>query len=185
MGVDLFDPARLREVVRGSTLVVNAAGPFFRTGPPVLEACLDERADYLDIGDDFEAADLLLASDRAARAAGITALQCAGLTPGLWNVVVRSLADRLERVERIALAWVTGSTPKRPGVERGGRAVIEHMLHESTDMTVTFENGRHRPIRRSAARRRSGSRHPSARRVSTISATPNSLPSPGVSPACG
>ncbi len=146
VGVDLFDPARLREVVRGSTLVVNAAGPFFRTGPPVLEACLDERAGYLDIGDDFEAADLLLAFDRAARAAGITALQCAGLTPGLWNVVVRSLADRLERVERIALAWVTGSTPKRPGVERGGRAVIEHMLHETTGMTVTFDNGRRRAI---------------------------------------
>ena len=55
-------------------------------------------------------------------------------------------SHRLERVERIALAWVTGSTPKRPGVERGGRAVIEHMLHESTGMTVTFDNGRHRPI---------------------------------------
>jgi saccharopine dehydrogenase-like NADP-dependent oxidoreductase len=146
VGVDVFDPGRLREVVRGSTLVVNAAGPFFRTGPPVLEACLDERAGYLDIGDDFEAADRLLAFDRAARAAGITALQCAGLTPGLWNVVVRSLADRLECVERIALAWVTGSTPKRPGVERGGRAVIEHMLHETTGMTVTFDNGRRRAI---------------------------------------
>ena len=79
------------EVVRGSTLVVNAAGPFFRMGPPALEACMDERVNYLDIGDDFEAAGLLLAFDRAARAAGITALQCAGLTPGLWNVVVRSL----------------------------------------------------------------------------------------------
>lgn len=145
-GVDLFDPARLREVIRGSALVVNAAGPYFRTGPPVLEACLDERVAYLDLGDDVEAADLLLASDRAARAADVTALQCAGLTPGLWNVVVRSLADRLERVERIALAWVTGSTPKRPGVERGGRAVVEHMLHESTGMTVTFDNGRRRRI---------------------------------------
>ncbi|HUO04624.1 MAG TPA: saccharopine dehydrogenase NADP-binding domain-containing protein [Candidatus Binataceae bacterium] len=153
--VDLFDPKRLRDVIRGCTLVVNAAGPYFRTGPPVLEACLDEHAGYLDLGDDFEAADLLLASNRTARAAGITALQCAGLTPGLWNVVVRSLADRLNRVDRIIVAWVTGSTPKRPGVERGGRAVIEHMLHEATGITMAFQNRRRRPI-------------PAFRRVETI-----------------
>ena len=146
LAVDVFDPARVREVIRGSTLVVNATGPYFRTGPPVLEACLDEHVAYLDLGDDFEAADVLLAFDRAARATGVTALICAGLTPGLWNVVVRSMVERLERVERIALAWVTGSTPKRPGIERGGRAVLEHMLHESTGMTVTVRDGRRRPL---------------------------------------
>jgi len=144
--VDVFDPARVREVIRGSTLVVNATGPYFRTGPPVLEACLDEGVAYLDLGDDFEAADVLLAFDRAARAAGVTALVCAGLTPGLWNVLVRSLVERLDQVERIALAWVTGSTPKRPGVERGGRAVLEHMLHEASGMTVTIRDGRRRQI---------------------------------------
>ena len=146
LAADVFDPARVREVIRGSALVVNATGPYFRTGPPVLEACLDERTAYLDLGDDFEAADVLLAFDRAACAAGVTALVCAGLTPGLWNVVVRSLVDRFDDVERIALAWVTGSTPKRPGVERGGRAVLEHMLHEASGMTVTFQDGRRRPL---------------------------------------
>jgi saccharopine dehydrogenase-like NADP-dependent oxidoreductase len=142
LAVDVFEPARVREVIHGSALVVNATGPYFRTGPPVLEACLDERVAYLDLGDDFEAADVLLAFDRAARVAGVTALVCAGLTPGLWNVLVRSLVDRLERVERIALAWVTGSTPKRPGVEPGGRAVLEHMLHEASGMSITFHDGR-------------------------------------------
>ena len=146
LAVDVFDPARVREVIRGGALVVNATGPYFRTGPPVLEACLDERAAYLDLGDDFEAADVLLAFDRAARAAGVTGLVCAGLTPGLWNVVVRSLVDRFDDVERIALAWVTGSTPKRPGVERGGRAVLEHMLHEASGMTVTIHDGRRRLV---------------------------------------
>ena len=146
VAVDVFDPGRLREVIRGSALVVNATGPYFRTGPPVLEACLDERIGYLDLGDDVEAADLLLAHDRSARAAGVPGLVCAGLTPGLWNVVVRSMVDRLDRVERIALAWVTGPTPRREGVEQGGRAVVEHMLHECSGMTVAYADGRRRLI---------------------------------------
>src|SRR5574338_1109135 len=146
LAVDIFDPGRLREAVRGSALVVNATGPGFRTGPPVLEACLDERVAYLDLGDDFEAADVLLAHDRAARDGGVSGLVCARLTPGLWNVVVRSMVERLDRVERIAVAWVTGPTPKREGVERGGRAVLEHMLHACCGMTVGYSDGRRRMI---------------------------------------
>lgn len=144
--VDLFDPRRLRELVRGARLVVNATGPYFRTGGPVLEAAIDERVDYIDFGDDVEAADLMLGFDRPARDAGVTALIGAGVSPGLVNVVVRLLAERLDVPEAVQVAWVTGSSPGRPGEEPGGRAVLEHMLHECTGVTFTVEGGRRRTI---------------------------------------
>lgn len=145
-GVDLFDARGLRGMVGGAALVVNATGPYVQTGVPVLEACIDERADYLDLGDDLEPADAQLAFHRAARDAGVTALIGAGIAPGVANVVVRRLADQLDEVKRVRVAWVTGATPPRPGEERAGRAVLEHTLHACTGMTVTVRDGRRRLI---------------------------------------
>lgn len=151
--VDLFEPRRLREVVGGARLVVNATGPYYRTGRPVLEAAIDCRADYIDFGDDVESADLMLGLDRAARDGGVTALIGAGIAPGVVNVVARELSSRLDVADSVQLAWVTGSTPRRPGQEPGGRAVIEHMLHSCIGITFTVEDGRRRVI---PAFRRSG-----------------------------
>ncbi|MEQ9417534.1 MAG: saccharopine dehydrogenase NADP-binding domain-containing protein [Salinisphaeraceae bacterium] len=52
--LDLFDEAALREVVRGASLVVLAAGPYIRTSDPVITACLEEGVPYLDFDDDVE-----------------------------------------------------------------------------------------------------------------------------------
>lgn len=146
VSVDLFDPHRLHEVVAGTDLVINATGPYYRTGRPVLEAAIDAGTDYIDFGDDVEAADVMLGLDRAARDAGVTALIGAGIAPGLVNVVAKSLADRLDVAESVQLAWVTGSSPHDPGAPRGGRAVLEHMLHSCTGVTFTIEGGHRRTI---------------------------------------
>ncbi len=140
--VDLFDARGLRAAIRGSALVLNAAGPYVVSAAPVLEACIDERVPYLDLGDDLEGADAAFALDRAARDAGITALTGAGIAPGVVNVVARRLAAGLERVDRIRVAWVTGPTPPRPGQEHAGRAVLEHMLHACVGLTATVREGR-------------------------------------------
>lgn len=140
--LDLFDGRALRAAVRGAALVVNASGPYVRTGVPVLEACIDERVDYLDLGDDLEAADTQLAYDRVARERGVTALIGAGVAPGTVNVAARRMADRLDEVRRVRVAWVTGSTPTRDGDgDRAGRAVLEHMLHSCVGVTATVRGG--------------------------------------------
>lgn len=146
VSVDLFDPHRLHEVVAGADLVINATGPYYRTGRPVLEAAIDAGSNYIDFGDDVEAADVMLGLGRAARDAGVTALIGAGIAPGLVNVVAKSLADRLDVAESVQLAWVTGSSPHESGAPRGGRAVLEHMLHSCTGVTFTIEGGHRRTI---------------------------------------
>jgi saccharopine dehydrogenase-like NADP-dependent oxidoreductase len=145
---DIFDSSGLSELIEGSALVINATGPLFRTGAPVLEACIERGVDYIDFGDTLEAADQLLALSERAKAAGITALICAGLTPGLLGLIAAKAARELDRVEDVDIAWVSAPTPPREGVEKGGVALVEHMLHiERTGM-------RSHPIcERSCARR--------------------------------
>ena len=46
--VDLAEPERLLETLRPDDVVVNAAGPFARHGPAVVEAAIQRRATYID-----------------------------------------------------------------------------------------------------------------------------------------
>ena len=140
--VDIFDPEGLREAIRGSDLVLNCTGPYYRTGRPVLEACIDERVDYIDLGDDDESATALLELEGEAREAGVTALICCGIAPGMVNVIARSFALEMDEVESIDLAWVTGSTPPKEGRQKGGAAVIEHMVHCCMGQCATVRDGR-------------------------------------------
>jgi len=139
--VDVFEPRRLRDMLAQAQLVINATGPYLRTGRPVLEAAIDARIPYVDCSDDVASADAMLALDGLARNAGVTALIGAGIAPGVVNVVVRDLASRLDAPHSAQIAWVTGASPRRSGAEAGGRAVVEHMLHSCIGSTFTVEGG--------------------------------------------
>jgi saccharopine dehydrogenase-like NADP-dependent oxidoreductase len=140
--VDIYDPEILREAIRGSDLVANCTGPYYRTGRPVVEACIDEKVNYIDLGDEEESALELLGMHERAKEAGITALICCGVAPGLVNVIVRECAGQLDKVENIDLAWVTGSTPPKEGREKGGAAVFEHMVHACMGKCGTIRDGK-------------------------------------------
>ncbi|MFB2351086.1 saccharopine dehydrogenase NADP-binding domain-containing protein, partial [Priestia megaterium] len=47
--VDLRDPDGLACALAGAGVVINASGPFFELGVPVLEAAISAGAHYLDI----------------------------------------------------------------------------------------------------------------------------------------
>ena len=141
--VDIYDKALLRQVIRGKDLVMNCTGPYYRTGRPVLEACIDEKVNYIDLGDDDDSAVALLELDKPAAAAGITALICCGIAPGLVNVLARRLADQMDEVESIQLAWVTsGSATPPEGTEKAGAAVTEHMVHACMGTCITVRDGK-------------------------------------------
>src|SRR4051812_1018587 len=48
-GLKLADTEKLRKLLRGRALVLNAAGPFIETSAPMVEACIAEGVSYLDI----------------------------------------------------------------------------------------------------------------------------------------
>lgn len=99
-------PTALRELTASARIVANFAGPYYRTGGVVLDACIATGTDYLDICDDSDATLALLERDDAATTAGVRALIGMGSSPGVTNILVRAAVDALGSADEVALNWV-------------------------------------------------------------------------------
>lgn len=115
-------PNCLRELALDSTLVANFAGSYDRTGPAVLDACIDAGCDYLDICNDAAATAAMLERDEAARRAGVRALIGMGASPGITNVLVRAARDWLGDADEVSLSWVVD-------VSEVSDAGLRHLWH--------------------------------------------------------
>lgn len=107
----------------GVDLVLNLAGPFFSGSDRVARAALRDGARYVDIGDDVEATDAILALDDQARQAGVALITGAGLSPGVSNWMACRLLDEHVDADGVQIAWVVHET------DPGGLAPLRHMLH--------------------------------------------------------
>ena len=105
-------------------MVVNCAGPFYKTAVAVARAAVEAKVNYIDICDDYEATEILFASDidQAAKEAGITVLTGMGSDPGTNNVLVKWYADHWTGWTRSHLFWVVSIA------ELAG-AAWDHSLH--------------------------------------------------------
>jgi len=122
--IDVNDHAGMVAAIKAADVVVNCAGPFYKTAVAVARAAVEAKVNYIDICDDYEAAQILFASDidGAAKQAGITVLTGMGSDPGTNNVLVKWYADRLDHVDEIYLYWVVSIA------ELAG-AAWDHSLH--------------------------------------------------------
>ncbi len=82
-------------------LVVDASGPFQTYGYRVIEACLTQRINYLDLADDPNFVAGVSAFDETASAAGCFVLSGVSSVPALTAAAVRHLATGMERVDTI------------------------------------------------------------------------------------
>jgi saccharopine dehydrogenase-like NADP-dependent oxidoreductase len=130
------EPQRLRELAGTAALVANFAGPFYRTGAAVLDACIDAGCDYLDICDDADATLELLALDGAAKAAGVRALIGIGSSPGVTNVLVRAAVDALGHADEVNLCWIVD-------VADVNAAALQHFWHIFSPVAA---DGSRRPV---------------------------------------
>ena len=123
--IDVNDHDGLVTAIKAADIVINCAGPFYKTAVPVARAAVEAKVNYIDICDDYEATKILFASDihEAARKAGITVLTGMGSDPGTNNVIVKWYADKLDRVDEVALFWVVSIA------ELGEGAAWDHSLH--------------------------------------------------------
>jgi len=89
-------------------VVINCAGPFYKTAVPVAKAAVEAKVNYIDICDDYEGTEILFNSDidKMAKEAGITVLTGMGSDPGTNNILVKWYADKLDSVDDIYLYWV-------------------------------------------------------------------------------
>jgi saccharopine dehydrogenase (NAD+, L-lysine-forming) len=118
-------------------VVINCAGPFYKTAVPVAKAAVAAKVNYIDICDDFEGTEILFNSgiDKLAKEADITVLTGMGSDPGTNNILVKYYADKLDKVEEIYLYWVVSIA------ELAG-AAWDHSLHMTLGKIPQFIDGK-------------------------------------------
>ena len=135
--IDVNDHNGLVSTINDADVVINCAGPFYKTAVAVARAAVEAKVNYIDICDDYEATEILFASDidQAAKEAGITVLTGMGSDPGTNNVIVKWYADQLDRVDEIALFWVVSIA------ELAG-AAWDHSLHMTIGKIPQYLDGK-------------------------------------------
>ncbi|MCE9604040.1 MAG: saccharopine dehydrogenase NADP-binding domain-containing protein [Planctomycetia bacterium] len=128
---NLDDAAALTTNLRGIQVVLNCAGPFVRTSPPLIAACIKAKVSYLDITGEIDAIEHAATCRDAARAAGVSIIPSVGFDVVPTDCLAAMLKAEMPDATHLALAF-TGSGTLSPGTAKtaleslphGGRARI-------------------------------------------------------------
>lgn len=142
IGVDALDPGSLAQAIDGAGVVLNCVGPFYKFGPPILEAAIEAGVNYVDVCDDLQPTRRMLEMDAAAQRAGMAALIGMGNSPGLANVFARLCADQLlDQVLSVDIMHIHGGEPEE------GAGVVKHRIHAMVNDVPLFVDGQFLSVR--------------------------------------
>lgn len=123
----LDDAPAVEAGLAGVTVVLHAAGPFFRTSAAMVSACLARQVHYLDITGEIGVFEACKARDAEARAAGIVILPGVGFDVVPTDCLAARLAERLPGASLLELAFAGGGSFSRGtlktmvlGLDQGG-----------------------------------------------------------------
>lgn len=132
----LDDPAALQKMLFGVRVVLHAAGPFFRTSKPMVQACLASGAHYLDITGEIAVFEGCKAQHDKAKAAGIVILPGVGFDVIPTDCLAARLSEQLRGASLLELAFAGGGgfsrgtlktmmlgAPQGGAIRRDGRIV--------------------------------------------------------------
>lgn len=109
--VSLDDPAKLRGAIEGHGLVLHAAGPFVHTSLPMLKACLDVGAHYLDITGEIPVFLQSFAHDREAREKQVAVISGVGFDVVPTDCLSRYVAEKLTDPRELEIAFAAIGQP--------------------------------------------------------------------------
>ncbi len=136
--IDATDFKSLVQLIKGAEVVVSTVGPYYRFGEQVVKAAIAAKTPVVDICDDGDATEQILALDGEAKKAGISVIVGMGCTPGITNLMAKRGADKLDSVDDIDTSWGwTSIDPKMTG-----SAIIEHYFHAVTGEIITYRDGK-------------------------------------------
>jgi saccharopine dehydrogenase-like NADP-dependent oxidoreductase len=108
--LDLTEVDKLRDAIAQSDLVIHCAGPFHYRDTQVLEICIDQGVNYVDVSDHRSYTTKALNLHEKAVTAGVTAIINTGIFPGISNSLVRQGIEQFDQPEKIHLSYlVSGS----------------------------------------------------------------------------
>jgi short subunit dehydrogenase-like uncharacterized protein len=105
---DLVAPDAVAEGLRGTRLVLHCAGPYSKTGRPMVDACLRAGVNYLDITGELAVLEGVLARDAEARAARSVLLPAVGFDVVPTDCMATKLRAELPDATRLELAFFAG-----------------------------------------------------------------------------
>jgi short subunit dehydrogenase-like uncharacterized protein len=132
--LSLDDPQALTAALRGHRLVINAAGPFVETAPPLVRACLEARTGYVDISGEIHHIRWVTSQDSMAKGAGIAVLTGAGFGVTFGECLAHYVLARVPDATHLRLSVAADNVQTTPAVRRtildvlarGGFALERH-----------------------------------------------------------
>jgi saccharopine dehydrogenase-like NADP-dependent oxidoreductase len=110
LALNLGEVEKIREAIAHSNLVIHCAGPFHYRDTQVLETCIEQGVNYVDVSDHRFYTTKALNLHQKAAAASVTAIINTGIFPGISNSLVRQGIEQFDVAEKIHLSYlVSGS----------------------------------------------------------------------------
>ena len=142
LGLDVTDLNALKKAMEGADVVINTVGPFFKYGPPILEAAIETGCHYLDINDDWEPTLEMLKFHKKAESLSRTAILGMGASPGLTNMLGAAAIQELDEVETLYTGWtMDGATPEKESSQSGINAAMIHAVQQMTGKVRIHDDG--------------------------------------------
>lgn len=138
--VDVTDRDSLVALLSDAAIVINFVGPFYKFAPMIIDACIEAKTNYVDICDDYDAAEEILKMDSRVKEAGITVLTGMGTSPGITNVLVKMGMEQLDETEEVDTIWVMGESET-------GSAILYHVFHGGTGLVPGYADGKQTMIK--------------------------------------
>jgi short subunit dehydrogenase-like uncharacterized protein len=101
--LSLEDGAQLRAALADAGVVLNAAGPFAETAPPLIAAALDVGAHYLDLTGEVDVVEAAAGWHAEAVRRQVMIMPAVGFDVVASDCLARRVADRLRRPRRLRL----------------------------------------------------------------------------------
>jgi lysine 6-dehydrogenase len=99
--VDLIDHHELVAAIATSQVVINAS--WYEFNVPVMEAAIDAKVHYVDMGGLFHVTKKQLALNDSAKAAGVIAVLGAGESPGMTNIMVAASSKEMDSIDEVRI----------------------------------------------------------------------------------
>ena len=142
LGLDVTDLNALKKAMEGADVVINTVGPFFKYGPPILEAAIETGCHYLDINDDWEPTIEMLKFHKKAEDVNSTAILGMGASPGLTNMLGSAAIQELDEVETLYTGWtMDGAAPEEESSQSGVNAAMIHAVQQMTGKVRVHNDG--------------------------------------------
>ena len=103
--VSLDDPHGLHEITKRCDIVLNCAGPFMKTFEPLVKACIEHKAHYLDITGEIPVFQAIHKMDAEAKKQNVMLLPGIGFDVAPTDCLALYLKEKMPTGDRLTLAF--------------------------------------------------------------------------------